>query len=83
LRDVVVDWSADEVVLSGEVSAVELVEIARQMVTDRLRLPVEDRIRVTPTLRELPGPGGRERGRDRRRATASLRAADGRTVGDG
>jgi DnaK suppressor protein len=54
LRGVRVEWRDGEIVLAGEVPSEELGEIARQIVADRLGLPVDDRTRPTPVLRELP-----------------------------
>ena len=55
MEDVVVDWTGDRIVLSGEVSSDELAQLAEQIVGDRFGLRVENRLRVLPTLRELPG----------------------------
>jgi hypothetical protein len=55
MEDVVVDWTGDRIVLSGEVSSDELAQLAEQIVGDPFGLRVENRLRVLPTLRELPG----------------------------
>ena len=54
LRGVRVQWRQGKIVLAGEVPTEELGEIARQIVADRLGLPVDDRTRPTPVLGDLP-----------------------------